>query len=300
MSNVRLAGNEGGDALLRIGELARRSGVAAATLRAWERRYGVVQPTRGDSGYRLYSAAEVERVRAMARLVEAGVAPAEAADRLQRESERATPPPAAPRPAGVGAHAQEALLEALLAFDELAVDANLDEAIASFSTDAVLDELILPALRQLGERWASGAASVAQEHFASSILRGRLLGLARGWGAGAGPLALLACPSGELHDLGLIAFGLSLGRRGWRVNLLGGDTPAEALLECVARTGPAATVLFAREPDAVENIAPELTEIAARSQLLLAGAGGEAAADRIPAAAVLREGPVEAAALVAA
>jgi DNA-binding transcriptional MerR regulator len=284
---------------LRIGELARRSGVAAATLRAWERRYEVVKPIRGPSGYRLYSATDQERVRAMARLVDAGVAPAEAAARVRDGG--AAPVVAAHRPAtGIGPEAQEGLLDALLAFDEAAVDALLDEALASFSTEAVLGELVLPVLRTLGERWASGDASVAQEHFASGIIRGRLLGLARGWGAGGGPLALLACPSGELHDLGLIAFGLSLSRRGWRVNLLGGDTPAEALLECVARTQPAATIVFARDAEAAEGIVPELVEIADRSQLLLAGHGGEAVAERVSAASVLREGPVEAAARVAA
>src|SRR5689334_19494482 len=104
MSNVRSAryggGDDGAEALLRIGELARRSGVAAATLRAWERRYGVVRPVRGPSGYRLYSAADQERVRAMARLVDSGVAPAEAATRIRdEEGEPAAPGAVAARPA---------------------------------------------------------------------------------------------------------------------------------------------------------------------------------------------------------
>ena len=80
-------------------------------------------------------------------------------------------------------------------------------------------------------RWERGEASIAQEHFASSVLRGRLLGLARGWGLGFGPVALLACLPGEQHDLGLIAFGLALRARGWRIVYLGSDTPIETIEE---------------------------------------------------------------------
>ena len=101
-----------------------------------------------------------------------------------------------------------------------------------FSTETVLTDLVLPYLHELGERWASGEASVGQEHFASQLIRGRLLGLARGWDRGAGPRALLACAPGEQHDLGLIAFGVALRARGWRITYLGQDTPLETLAEC--------------------------------------------------------------------
>ena len=66
---------------------------------------------------------------------------------------------------------------------------------ATFSTETVAETAILPYLRTLGERWRDGDASVAQEHFATGLLRARLLGLARGWDRGGGPRALLACPS---------------------------------------------------------------------------------------------------------
>ena len=88
-----------------------------------------------------------------------------------------------------------------------------------------MTELVLPYLAELGRRWEGGQASVAHEHFASNLLRGRLLGLARGWDRGAGPRAVLAAAPGELHDLPLIIFGLALWERGWRITYLGGDTP---------------------------------------------------------------------------
>ena len=90
-----------------------------------------------------------------------------------------------------------------------------------------LSEIVMPYLRDLGDRWERGEVTVAQEHFASSVLRGRLLGLARGWGRGIGPRALLACAPGEQHDLGLIAFGLALRAHGWRIEYLGADTPLD-------------------------------------------------------------------------
>ena len=87
--------------------------------------------------------------------------------------------------------------------------------------------------------------SVAQEHFASALLRGRLLGLARGWGNAGSPLALLACVPGDQHDLGLICFGLALRRHGWRITYLGPDTPLDTVGETARLLGPALVVLTA-------------------------------------------------------
>ena len=86
-------------------------------------------------------------------------------------------------------------------FDEPRAQAVLDGLLAVATVDSLLTEVVLPYLHELGERWERGEASIAQEHFASAVLRGRLLGLARGWGRGLGPLALLACLPGEQHDL---------------------------------------------------------------------------------------------------
>ncbi len=97
--------------------------------------------------------------------------------------------------------------------------------------ETLLREVVLPYLRELGARWERGEASIAQEHFATAVLRGRLLGMARGWGLGIGPMAVLACLPGEHHDLGLIAFGLALRARGWRIVYLGPDTPIETVDE---------------------------------------------------------------------
>jgi MerR family transcriptional regulator, light-induced transcriptional regulator len=279
------------DATLRIGELARRSGVSTDLLRAWERRYALLEPTRTAGGYRLYSAADEARVRAMRGHLAQGLSAAEAA-RLAREATAVTAPNGGP------ADLAPALWSALDRFDDAGAQAVFDRLVAAFSIEAVAATAILPYLRVLGDRWRKGDASVAQEHFASGLLRARLLGLGRGWDRGAGPRALLACPPGEHHDLGLIIFGLALRDRGWRVTFLGPDTPIETLAATADQLAPDAVVLssLAREPlDAAEA---DIARMASSHLVLLAGPGADAAvADRV-SARLLAGGPLEAAAEV--
>ncbi len=166
-----------------------------------------------------------------------------------------------------------ALRQALDAFDEPAAQAVLDRLLSDLSLAAVLRNVVLPYLTELGERWERGTASIAQEHFASNILRGRLAGLARGWGNGHGPRAVLACPPGELHDLALMVFGIVLNRSGWRIDYLGTSTPVAELAQTVDARRPDLVVLAAALPENIEALAPQLTALAQRAPLALAGAG---------------------------
>jgi methanogenic corrinoid protein MtbC1 len=255
---------------LRIGELSRRTGVRADTLRAWERRYGVFSPSRSEGGFRLYAAADEQRVRAMSALIAAGTAPAEAA----RQVVAGNRPPAGPDPAPVGELGLR-LREALERFDEAQANAVLDHAIATLSVEAVATRVVLPALEQVGDRWQRGEASVGQEHFATNIVRGRLMGLARNWGAGSGPLAILACPPGELHDIGLLVFGLVLRNRGWRIAYLGANTPIESVADTVERLTPRAVVLAALTPGPFIDATDEIARLGGRTEVWLAGAGAD-------------------------
>jgi DNA-binding transcriptional MerR regulator len=276
------------DATLRIGELARRSGVSADLLRAWERRYALLEPTRTASGYRLYSADDEARVRAMQAHLAEGLSAAEAA-RLVRDASAAAPENAVP------ADLAGALWSALDNFDDAGAQAAFDRLVATFSIETVAATAILPYLRILGDRWRESDASVAQEHFATGLLRARLLNLARGWDRGAGPRALLACPSGERHDLGLIILGLALRARGWRVTFLGPDTPIETLAAAAGQLEPDAVVLssLAREPFAAA--ATEIAQLAASWPVLLAGAGADAELAERSRARLLTGSPIDAA-----
>jgi MerR family transcriptional regulator, light-induced transcriptional regulator len=269
--------------MLRIGELSKRSGVSPELLRAWERRYGLFRPTRSAGGLRLYSPGDLERVRAMQQHLAGGMAAAEAAAlvlRAEAGDEAATSP--------VAARAQ--LAEALDSFDEPRAQAILDRVLAVTTIDTLVSEVVMPYLRELGERWERGEASVGQEHFASGVLRGRLLGLARGWGLGVGPAALLACLPGEQHDLGLIAFGLALRARGWRIFYLGPDAPIESVEDACTRLDPELVVLHAVTAERVEPIADQLSALARRHQVALGGAAAEH--DGIEGVLMLRGDPV--------
>ena len=276
---------------LRIGELARRTGVATDLLRAWERRYGLLAPTRTASGYRLYSSADVRRVGRMRELLAAGVSAAEAA--REALSEQVTADVAAE---GVSVE----LREAIQRLDDAASHTAFDRLLADFSLDAVLDGAVLPLLRELGEGWERGEVSIAQEHFASHLIRGRLLGLARGWDRGSGPRAVLACPPEERHDLGLLIFGLALREHGWRITFLGGDTPVETLADTVERLVPEAVVLSATDSARFDPIAAPLRALAGKTTTWIAGPGADPAAAEHSGSRLLDGPPIAAAALVAA
>jgi MerR family transcriptional regulator, light-induced transcriptional regulator len=278
---------------VRIGELSRRVGVSAELLRAWERRYGLLSPERSSGGFRLYGRDDEERVRLMQRHLEAGVSAAEAA-RLAVAGEGVSRD-GAPETSTAPAHALERLRGSLEGFHELEAHAVLDELLAHFMLDTILRDVLLPYLHELGDRWTRGEISVAQEHYASALLRGRLLGLARGWGRGSGPRVLLACAPGEQHDLGLIAFGLAVRARGWRVTFLGQDTPVADVTETAKALRPELVVVSATSRRRLASIADELRSLAEVAPLAVAGAGADAAIAERAGAQLLEGDPVSAA-----
>lgn len=256
----------------RIGEFARRVGVSPELLRAWEQRYGLLQPVRSAGGFRLYSQEDADRVARMRRSLADGLSAAEAA-RVALENE-------APE-RGLIEDATARLLSAIEAYDEAGVQAVLDHGVVAFGLEPFVRELILPALAEIGRRWEAGRGEVSQEHFASHLIRGRLLALARLWGRGTGPLALLACAPGERHDISLLAFGLLLRSHGWRILFLGADTPISTLKRTAQVTGPAAIVVAAFEADLFESEATALRQLARIAPLLLSGPGATADLTRL-------------------
>jgi methanogenic corrinoid protein MtbC1 len=273
---------------VRIGELSRRVGVSPGLLRAWELRYGLLEPSRSPGGFRLYSSADEQRIKRMRALQTQGLSAAEAA-RLAIESTAAAE---ASDPEGGATHDREPLAQALERFDEPAAQEAFDRALSALSVESLLRDLVIPYLHDLGERWEAGTASVAQEHFASNFLRGRLLGLARGWGQGGGPLAVLACAPGELHDLALIAFGLALRAHGWRIAFLGPDTPLGTLTDTAAKLEPRLVVVSAASAPRLARVRDELQTLARSSPLALAGAGATNALAESVGADRLAEDPV--------
>jgi DNA-binding transcriptional MerR regulator len=290
---------------LRIGELARRTGASPELLRAWERRYGLLHPARSQGGFRLYTAADEARIRRMQDYLARGVAAAQAArlamDAEATEQDDSVPEAALLIPATAVAAspplqaAARELAGALDRFQEERAHGVLDRLLAAYRIETVLRGLLLPYLHDLGERWARGEVSIAQEHFAANLLRGRLLGLARGWGQGRGPAAVLACLPGEQHDLGLLAFGITLQRRGWRIVYLGPDTPIATIHQAIGELGPNLVVLTGTVPEPFAAHADAIAGLARQTPVAVAGAGATAELAARTGARLLDQDPVTAA-----
>jgi MerR family transcriptional regulator, light-induced transcriptional regulator len=278
---------------LRIGQLAKRTGVSPELLRAWEQRYGLLQPTRTPGGFRLYSAADEARVRHMRGLVSGGLAAAQAA-RLVLSGGEPAPRTVSASPTTLEDAAAN-LTASLDRLDEEAANAALDRLFAAYTVETVLQEVVIPYLHRLGERWEAGEVSVAQEHFASNLLRGRLLGLAQGWGQGQGPGAILACVPGEQHELGLLVFGVALRRRGWRITYLGTDSPIGPVADIARSLAPAVVVLVSMNPDSFLDHAREIEKLAKQFPVMIAGTGATPEVARHTQTPVLGQDPVSAA-----
>jgi MerR family transcriptional regulator, light-induced transcriptional regulator len=281
-----------GPGYVRIGELTKRTGVSPELLRAWEQRYGLLQPTRTPGGFRLYSAGDEARVQRMQSLVSGGLAAAQAA-RLVLSGE-----PEPRTDSGSAAPLEDAagnLNAALDRLEEQAANTALDRLFSAYTVETVLQDVVLPYLHRLGERWESGEISVAQEHFASNLLRGRLLGLAQGWGQGQGPGAILACLPGEHHELGLLVFGVALRRRGWRITYLGTDSPIGAVADTARSVLPTVVVLLSMNADNFLDHARQIEQLANQVPVVIAGTGATAEVARHTHTRVLAQDPVSAA-----
>jgi len=249
-----------------IKQAAARTGLTIPTIRAWERRYGVVSPERTEAGYRLYDEAAIERLAAMRSLVEReGWRPSQAADRIRtpgidlaslarnatatRGSSGESIEPSAPSSDPVA----QAFVAAAQRLDIDGMERVLDEAFAAQRFELAMDEAVFPALRAVGRAWADGTLDVAAEHAASETVRRRL---ARFFDAARGPMMqtrlLVGMPPGGDHELGAFAFAVACRRADQAVAYLGADVPLESWMRTSRETAVSAIVLGAvTDEDAV-------------------------------------------------
>ena len=275
-----------------IGALARRLGVAPATLRDWERRYGIGSGGRSAGGHRRYRPADIARIEHMRRLVLDGIPPSEAARAaLAAESAPATEPAAqAPRTEpdlaawGAGGRSlplpgqlpqARGLARAALALDGPAIAGLLDRALDSSGVVATWERLAVPVLTAVGERTATSGTCIEVEHLLSTQL---LAALAARVSRLAEPLnartVLLACADDEEHSLPLYALAAALAERGVRTTMLGARTPPPALADAISRIGPAAAFVWSQtaatgDPAKLEGLARQRPPL----RLITAGPG---------------------------
>ena len=285
-----------------IKQAAARTGLAIPTIRAWERRYGVVSPARTPAGYRLYDDAAIERLAAMRHLVETdGWRPSQAAVQVvapgvdlpslasrSRASGQDGGVGGRVRPAPIGDGAVAAFAAAARDVDVERLEQILDEAFAAQRFELAMDTVVFPGLRAIGAAWADGGLDVGAEHAASETVRRRL---ARYFDAAQGPATaprvLIGMPPGGRHELGVFAFAVACRRASVGVAYLGMDVPLESWLGLTLETAIVAVVLGTVTSDDAIEVARVADALGTMDGSPVCFVGGPASPDVAPSSGAI-------------
>jgi DNA-binding transcriptional MerR regulator len=230
------------DGLIPIRTVSSLTGVNPVTLRAWERRYGLIKPVRTPKGHRLYTMADVDLINQAVALLAGGmsisqvgrVLSADKAKVSDNQEDNFDP----------WADYQCRLMQATIRFDDLALNEIYNEALSLYPIDIVTSKLIVPFLRELGWRWESAQGSIAEEHFFSVFLRNKLGARFHHRSRNSGGTKLVAaCLPEEQHEVGILLFALAAADRDYRLVLLGANTPLMELPAVVERADCKAIIL---------------------------------------------------------
>lgn len=214
-----------------IGTVTKRTGLSIDVVRVWERRYGAVRPARSEGGTRLYSDADVLRLRRLRQAVENGHSISQAAKLSESELDELISDAGQPRDEADPYRAvRERFIDAVQSMDVVAADQELARAATMFPVRELVKKVVVPILDDVSERFAHMEFGVAQEHFASGLLRSMLVSLLRIYRpSGNFDTLVLATPAGERHEFGLLFAALLAAAHGWRVVYLGVDLPADEI-----------------------------------------------------------------------
>lgn len=227
------------DGFFPIRTVSNITGVNAITLRAWERRYGLVKPVRTPKGHRLFTQKDIDLIQRVVEQLEKGISIGQVRARLAGEVVEE----GRGGETDVWAGYQRRMLNAVARFDVQALDAAYNEALSLYPVDMVTMRLIMPLLHALGERWQAAEGSVSEEHFFGAYLRNKLGTRFHHHPGTHGPKLIAACLPGERHENGLMLFCLSALARGFQVVLLGADMPLLELATTVGRARADAILL---------------------------------------------------------
>ncbi len=281
-----------------IKEAAARTGLSVPVLRAWQRRYAIVEPARTESGYRLYDDAAIERLRAMRSLVEAGWSPSLAAEAIRDGTAPLVSPVASMDPAAVDRRLVTAFVEAAARLDTGALERVLDEMSADGTFESVAERHLLPALHALGDAWAAGIVDVAGEHAASQAVQRRLSAAFQAAastpnGVSSGQPILVGLPPGARHEFGALTFAVGARRAGLPILYLGPDLPTADWLSTAVRTDARAAVIgvvSSTDGQAAAEVAEALAGARSRLPIAFGGAGAASAAKASGTGVVLPDG----------
>ncbi|WP_062198319.1 MerR family transcriptional regulator [Massilibacterium senegalense] len=252
-------------------------GIQPGTLRAWERRYHIVEPVRNKAGHRLYTDEHVRTIRWLADKVNKGFNISQAVSILEnKRNETGSSFLEHPQVDNRLEKMREKLYNALMSFDERKAHAILDEAFSLYSIDKVLIEILATLLVNIGDEWEKGFISVAHEHFATSFLRTRIGNIFHMYPVhGFLPKVIAVCGLNEQHELGLLIFVLHLRRRGFDVVYLGAGIPAEDVKLVLQEVRPRFLFISCTLVHNVEETLALVDEVSENEQLVV-GLGGQA------------------------
>jgi methanogenic corrinoid protein MtbC1 len=291
-----------------IAVAAARSGLSQDILRVWERRYQAVQPERGSGGHRVYSDADVARLRLLHAVTSAGrgigqvarlsseelarMADDDTTARAERERGRDAGQPRDAKPHA--ADVVERAVESMTRLDAAELEHRLRRAIGHLGLTTFIEDVASPLLRRIGDEWHAGRLTIAHEHLASStihdIVAESMRVMARG---SADATVLVATPAGERHAIGATLVGATAASEGWRVLYLGTDLPASVIAAAAIASKARAVAVSSLY---VQDRAHSLAELRALRALLppsvsvIVGGGGVAGMEPDLAAFGIRVG----------
>jgi DNA-binding transcriptional MerR regulator/methylmalonyl-CoA mutase cobalamin-binding subunit len=253
-----------------ISVVSERTGLTADLLRMWERRYGVVTPSRDEGGRRLYSDADIERLRLLAQATAAGrsvgqlvgLSPGELRDVVRGDEAARWQAARAPEAAAGETEFVARALEHTQALDGTRLELELRRATTVLGAGRFLEGVVAPLFREIGDAWHAGRISIAQEHLASGVARPLLAELRATLPAGSSaPVLVAATPAGETHEIGALLAGGVAALAGWRVTYLGADLPAEEIARAVTATGASAVALSCVDPSNATRALAEIRHV---------------------------------------
>jgi len=253
-----------------IGVVSTRTGLPQDVLRAWERRYAAVVPHRTDTGRRLYTDGDLEKLRLLRLAVESGrrisdVAALDVAElgALVREDHESPGAPLRGAAGGAGAAALlERALEAVSGLDARRLEEVLFDASVELPATSLRGDVVQPLLERLGDGWRSGSTRIAHEHLASAVVRSFLGALRNGHDARPGaPVVVVTTPSGQRHEIGALLAAMAATEVGWEALYLGPHLPANEIAAVVRARGARAVALSLVWPPADPAVRGELQDL---------------------------------------
>lgn len=260
------------DARHPIAVVAARTGLAPDVLRIWERRYGVVVPERSETGRRLYSDADVQRLNLLRLAVESGRRISDVARMSTEELRRLAGEDAraaahvrgreAQSPANVPAFFVRSALEAIERYDAPELERILQRASLDLAPAVLRNAVLEPLLVTVGERWRQGTLRIANEHLATSVVRSFLGALQSRTEVPEGSARVVVCtPAGQRHELGALLAALAAIEVGWHAVYLGADLPAAEIAQAVRACGAQAVALSVATSSPDGRVARELADL---------------------------------------